>query len=268
MSGRPLLEAALRRFDFVELPELLVAAELLTRVDRKYVIDQALVPELLDRLDPAIQALEIDDARTFTYESVYFDTPELIAYHESARRRPDRFKVRSRAYLDSDSCSLEVKTRDPRGLTIKERIPYEVADRGRLTADGLAFVRTFDAPARHASRYAPSMITRYFRSTLLLSADTRATIDVDLGFVTPDGREAGGWHWAVIESKSMARPTVVDRALWSMGHRPIAFSKYCVGLALHSPQLPANHWNRPLRHLLGWTPDRERVAAAAASPVT
>ncbi len=76
--------------------------------------------------------LEIEGLRCFRYESVYFDTPDLAAYHQAATGRQNKFKVRTRTYVDSAECVLEVKTRGGRGETIKERTSYLLSDRERL----------------------------------------------------------------------------------------------------------------------------------------
>lgn len=255
------LDQALTRFDEVRLPDLLVIAELLTRSDRKYVVDESVLPELLAQLDPSIRALEIDGARTFRYESMYFDTPDLVCFHEAARSRPTRFKVRTRAYLDSGACSLEVKARDHRGNTVKERIDHAIEQRAELTDAGRDFVAGYEHPGRHVARLEPTLWTAYRRATLLLSVDTRTTIDTGLSFVTTDGRSIGAGRWAVVESKSMGKPTVLDRALWQMGHRPISFSKYAVGMSVLHPELPAHRWNRPLRTAFGWQPGSHPLPA-------
>lgn len=257
------LDQALTRFDEVRLPDLLVIAELLTRSDRKYVVDESVLPELLAQLDPSIRALEIDGARTFRYESMYFDTPDLVCFHEAARGRPNRFKVRTRAYLDSDSCSLEVKARDHRGNTVKERIEHAIEQRAELTDSGREFVSGYEHPGHHVARLEPTLWTVYRRATLLLSVDTRTTIDTGLTFVTPDGRTIAADRWAIIESKSMGKPTVVDRLLWQMGHRPISFSKYAVGMSVLYPELPAHRWNRPLRDVFDWQPASHPLPVSA-----
>ncbi|MFN8022270.1 MAG: polyphosphate polymerase domain-containing protein [Acidimicrobiales bacterium] len=246
------LDRALGQLEPVSLPELLVAAELLTRADRKYLLHQSVLPEMVDHLDASVRALEIDEARTFRYESMYFDTPDLVSYHEHATLRPDRYKVRTRAYLDSTTCSLEVKTRDHRGLTVKARVDHAIDERAVLTEAGRRFVSGFEFPARHVDRLVPTLWTKYRRATLLLSADTRATLDTGLVFETPAGEVVSAGEWAVVESKSMGKPTVVDRTLWAMGHRPVLLSKYVLGMAMHHPDLPAHRWNRVLRRDLGW----------------
>lgn len=69
----------------------------------------------------------------------------------------------------------------------------------------------------------------------------------------------------LLESKTAGRPAPVDLLLWRLGHRPTAISKYCVGLALLNPNLPANRWNRCLRHGFGWAPERSPRTDAGAT---
>ena len=53
--------------------------------------------------------LQIDRRRSFDYESVYFDTPDLSTYRAHVQRRRLRFKARTRTYTDSGLCMFEVK---------------------------------------------------------------------------------------------------------------------------------------------------------------
>ena len=263
------LDRALGRLGSVTLSDLLDAAELLTRVDRKYLVHESVLVELIERLDPRVRVLEIDGARTFGYASMYFDTPDLVSYHEHAKVRPKRFKVRTRAYLDSGTCALEVKTRDPRGLTVKERVPHALDDRDVLTDEGRTFVAGFEHAARHVDRLVPALRTTYRRATLLLSPDERATLDTGLSFELPDGPRLRAGSWAVVESKSSGHPTELDRVMWALGHRPVLFSKYAVGSALHRPDLPAHRWHRVLHRDLGRSsPGTWPLTRAGSSPTS
>ena len=122
------------------LAELNSAAGLLTRVDRKYLVPLESAHDLVDGLAPHAQVLAIDERRRFSYASTYFDTPELDAFMLTARKRRRRFKVRTRTYLDSGLCFLEVKTCGARGTTVKRRMGYHADDAFRLTGPGRAFV--------------------------------------------------------------------------------------------------------------------------------
>jgi hypothetical protein len=204
--------------------------------------------------------LTIDGTQTFRYESVYFDTHDLASYLGAAHRRPRRFKVRTRTYLDTSSCMLEVKTRDVRSRTVKHRHPYDITHRADLTEAGRRFVASIAQAEAAAHRLRPTLTTAYRRATLLLpgiaGAVARVTIDVDLTWERPDGHGTRLDRLALIETKTLGKPCSVDRALWRLGHRPVAISKYGTGLAAVCPELPANKWNRVLRDHFDWLPTR------------
>ncbi|MBN1174812.1 MAG: VTC domain-containing protein, partial [Micromonosporaceae bacterium] len=98
----------------ISLEELNQQAALQTRVDRKYVLPLGEVEDLLQRIEESARVLEISELRSFGYESVYFDTLDWASYLLAAYRRRRRFKIRTRTYVDSGKCWLEVKTRGSR----------------------------------------------------------------------------------------------------------------------------------------------------------
>ncbi|MCC6496022.1 MAG: polyphosphate polymerase domain-containing protein [Propionibacteriaceae bacterium] len=241
----------------VSLERLLQAAALQTRVDRKYVLDEAELPEVLRHLDGAAEVLSIDGRRQFAYRSTYFDTPELDAFHRAGRGRRRRFKVRTRVYRHSGETWLEVKTRGPRRTTVKDRLPYDLGDAGRLTAAGRDFVAAILASHLiddvDVAGLVPSLHTAYDRTTLLLTggpAVSRATIDTGLAWrrpgsklsITVPGR-------LIVETKGGSSPAALDRALWRAGTRPSRVSKYGAGLAALDEELPDLKWHRVLAHL-------------------
>ena len=290
------------------LAELNSAAGLLTRVDRKYLVPASCAQELVDGLAPHARALTIDGRRRFSYASTYFDTPALEAFMLTARKRRRRFKVRTRTYLDSGLCFLEVKTRGARGTTVKRRMGYHPDDASRLTGSGRAFVAaclastgvTGPAAARDiAAVLRPVLATTYERTTLHLPrAEARATIDTSLTWrrLTPgvrtrtagvagapqalrpahltaaidDGEPVAVADIAVVETKNPATPSPADRALWDAGHRPTRISKYATGMALLHPELPANRWYRTLTHELAdlFGTDRSSLESIDAMPAT
>ncbi|SDR71472.1 VTC domain-containing protein [Friedmanniella luteola] len=246
--------AAVDRLPAVGLDELVGTAALLTRVDRKYLLPAEDLEVLLSSTGPGTRVLEIDGRRRFDYRSVYFDTPELHSYHATARRRRHRFKVRTRSYLDAGLHVLEVKTRGPRGLTVKQRLPHagdgtalDDADRDRLGPLLASLGLQVDAAA-----LGPVLTTRYHRTTLLLpTGSSRLTVDTGLVWsLAGTGRAGATTGRAVIETKSGCGTSEVDRLLWSLGRRPSAISKYGTGLAALRPDLPANRWQSVLRRHL------------------
>lgn len=235
----------------VGLVELVDRAELLTRVDRKYLVPTADLDLLIAHLRTDVRVLEIDRRRTFDYRSVYFDTDDLQSYLSTARRRRLRFKVRLRSYLDSDLHFLEVKTRGPRGVTVKHRLPYD-GSQERLDGPARTHVETVLRTAGvdlGGAVLRPVLTTAYARTTLLVeSSGSRMTIDTGLVWSGPTGgARAATTSQAVVETKSSRGTSEVDRLLWSLGRRPSSISKYGTGLAALRPDLPANRWRPILR---------------------
>lgn len=244
----------------IGLEELVERAGLLMRVDRKYVVPVGQVEALVGQVATGARVLEIAGGRQFLYDSVYFDTPDLLAYRLAAHRRRRRFKVRTRSYVDSAECWLEVKTRGRRGETVKNRLPYALRDHGDVRP-GYGFVTdvlTDEQLARPADLVlAPVLTTRYVRTTLFLPASTsRVTIDTSLSWQGAGPTPLHMPGHAVVETKTGSVASEVDRLLWSRGHRPVSISKYATGLAALHPDLPSNRWQRTLRSHFEASPAR------------
>lgn len=241
----------------ISLDELVTQAALQTRVDRKYVLNRLDAAEVLAELDPTTRVLEIDGQRASSYESVYFDTPDLLSYRMAAHARRRRFKLRTRNYVDTAESFLEMKTRGARATTVKERLAYDIEHRDILTAHGREYAdAALDAlglPEPERLNLVPTLVTRYRRTTLYLpGSQSRATVDTSLSWEGDDGRILELPDLAIIETKSGSRTSEVDRLLWAHGHRPATISKFGTGLAALRSDLPSNKWARVLRrHFLG-----------------
>ena len=126
-------------------------------------------------------------------------------------------------------------------MTVKERLPHDdgptsPAPPATGCAAGSAPRRcTASTPATWCRRCTPAIGVRRCCS----SRAGRATIDRDLSWVSGHGTAEVG-DVLVVETKSgTARPGPLDRRLWGLGHRPVRISKYGTGLALLTPDLPA-----------------------------
>ncbi|MGW0706643.1 polyphosphate polymerase domain-containing protein [Streptomyces sp. NPDC002643] len=234
----------------IGLDELVERAELLTRVDRKYMLPATELPFVIGGLEEDIRVLEVEGQRRFAYRSIYFDTPDMDGYLGAARRRRRRFKLRVRTYVEADRHYFEVKTRGPRGTTVKQRVPYE-GDPWRLSPEARAYAdETLGAAGIDARRFrlVPTLTTGYRRTTLFLpGSGSRVTVDTDLTWALPDGTELRTPERTIVETKAGRAGSTADRLLWSLGHRPCPVSKYGTGLAALRPDLPANRWLPVLR---------------------
>jgi hypothetical protein len=235
----------------IGLDELIELAELQTRVDRKYFVPAGVFQRLIAELGGELRVLDIEGRRSFGYESVYFDTPQLSTYRAHVQRRRQRFKARTRTYTDTGQTMFEVKLAGPRGETVKQRLPYPAEHRADLTDEALAHLGTALCQAYHQDLPAglrPTLVTTYRRTTFV-SRTGEARLTCDVGLVCRDGSHEvhdTGDH-VLVESKSSARGSAADRILRELGVRPAAVSKYCVGVAALHPELPSNPWHQTLR---------------------
>lgn len=242
------------------LEELNESAALLTRVDRKYVVRPEDIADVLAARADDFRALEIGGRRAAAYQSVYYDTPDLTSYLTAARRRPRRFKIRTREYMDTQTTAIEVKLRSARGTTVKHRIWMDApAGRGPETPAVMAYAATFPEVAGVAHDLRPTLTTAYLRSTLV-SAGGRITIDSGVRAEDMAGHTFGYGDVVIVETKTLGGACPLDRDLWAAGIRPVRISKYATSLAALHPDLPANRWHRTLnRH----APNRETPTGIA-----
>ena len=260
----------LTNLERISLDEMNARAAMLTRVDRKYVVPTHRLDELIALMNPATQVLEIQGAIEQRYASCYFDTPELHSFMDTAHKRRRRYKVRMRSYLDSELSFLEVKTRGPRGHTVKKRMKYdfnqaermELSREGRLwVAERLEAAQCFDGVDRVDSLL-PVLSGSYTRSTLLMAdGQGRATIDTRLNWDSW-GRELDAPHIAIIETKSGAAPSDLDRLWWANGIRPSRISKYATAMALLTSDLQTNRWTRVIDRFFTTAPVLQQALAA------
>jgi hypothetical protein len=240
----------------VSLEQLDAAAELLTRTDRKYIVSEMTLAAALASL-PEGAVLEVGGAREQAYATTYYDTPSLDSYTAAAHRRPQRFKVRTRSYLDSGSHAIELKLRSRRGATVKHREWLGSVGSG-LGEDARRFLAEFPQVAGAVAQLGPVLTTTYRRTTLVVP---QGRVTIDAGVTASDGFDSVTFApQLIVETKSESHAGEMDRALWALGARPTRVSKYCTSLAALDSELPSNHWARTLRRHLNQT----TTAAVAA----
>ena len=247
--------AAASMVEPIGLDELMELAELQTRVDRKYFVPAEVFRRSIGELADELRVLDIEGRRTFGYESVYFDTPNMETYRAHLQRRRRRFKARTRTYTDSGLCMFEVKLAGARGETVKQRVPHPAEDNAELTAEALDHLRSTLCQAYDQDLPAgmqPTLATTYRRTTFVSrGGESRLTCDVGLACMNMwhEVRDTG--THVLVESKSSGRGSAPERILRELGVRPASVSKYCVAIAALHPELPSNPWHQILRRYFG-----------------
>lgn len=241
-------------FSPISLEQLNATAEMMARIDNKYVVQSDDLLALIPKLSESFDILDIEDQRAFTYDTRYFDDAICSAYYEHHQGRRRGFKVRARQYVDAGLCFLEVKVKGRRGQTEKYRMPYDTDALVGLTPEAADFAKTtysrqYDKPFLYD--LGPSLDVRYQRITLVAKAGgERMTIDTDLSFQSKDFAVATGTRVFIVETKSANGRGLADKLLRAQGERPTKrCSKYCLGMAVTGRVSKYNRFLPTLRKL-------------------
>lgn len=223
-------------FSAISLGELTARADLLTRLESKYVVTLDVVKHLLQDTCGTYDVLDIDGRREFDYETRYYDDDRFSSYYAHHQGRRRRFKVRTRTYVDSGLSYVEIKLKWQRGLTVKRRLPYRPGLNDELDRDAFESVRL-----AHQQLYGhdlvgvlrPALDVHYRRITLAAKAGTcRITIDAGLTFFAGSGRWQSAANAFVVEVKSARRTGGCHSLFRTLAQHPLRdLSKYCIGLA-------------------------------------
>jgi hypothetical protein len=258
MSPTALITDALRDFDGLPLAALEARANLLARVESKFIVSSAVMEAVLREARGHFDVLEIDGSREFGYDTRYFDDDgygSYFAHHQDRRRR---FKVRVRNYLHIRTTFAEIKLKWRRGLTVKRRFPIDFGMDAHLDSATLSLISQahedyYGEPLERSLRAAVDV--RYRRVTLVSREEAcRLTFDTCLAFAARDRQWACPETRCVVEVKS-ARHASRSRAMFrALGQRPVRrLSKYCVGLAA-TGVVPAGCRVRTATRLLALAP--------------
>lgn len=232
------LEVAAGGFEPIGLAQLDDAA-LMDRVDVKYVMSVAQLVAALRRVCADYRALEVNGLRLNTYRNLYFDTATFGLFHDYVNRRADRYKVRSREYVESRASYFEVKRKTRKLRTLKSRVPT-AEPATHVTPDLGAWLR--GVSGLDGASLEPKLWNTFTRLTLV-SKDhgERVTLDVDLTFFTDDASiQLAGVAVVEVKLASMRTRSSFAAELRAMGIQPHAFSKYAVGVALLHAGVKAN----------------------------
>lgn len=214
------------------------SVRLMNRVDTKFAMSMAELPNLLEKLKEIYSVVDINGLRMSTYSSMYFDDEKFSFFNAHHNGREERFKVRIRNYVESGLYFLEVKHRQ-KGRVAKKRIRLDDFEKV-LSKSSEEFVEEIvkdNGPLR------ASMMNKYRRITLVdLVRQERLTIDIDLSF-SWEGTEKRFDNLVILElkQKRFDRHGQFNQIMRGLGKRPYRLSKYCIGsLSLYEGELKYN----------------------------
>jgi hypothetical protein len=215
------------------------AVALLDRIDTKYVLSTRQLMRALAEIQQEYWMLSINRVRLNPYHTLYFDTPQFDLFAAHASGRAERYKVRSREYCGTHQSFLEVKHKNRKDRTIKERIPTGetvMAFTPELT-HWLQQVSPIDG-----SQLEPKLWNSFTRMTLVSQRSCeRVTLDVDIALISADRMiSLGGIAVAEVKMDDAHCTSPFIEQMRAQRVRPRGFSKYAVGVAMLYRQVKKN----------------------------
>ncbi|MCI2285819.1 polyphosphate polymerase domain-containing protein [Colwellia sp. MSW7] len=227
---------ALRLFTSYGLSDL-KNANLMNRVDSKFVLPITFLPDLLLQLKQYYSVLEINNNRISSYHNQYFDTPDMSLYQDHHNGKLNRYKVRRRRYIDTDTEFLEVKLKNNKKRTIKNRM--------KLTGEETEYARCVnfineqiqvDIDDLDLSNLDINQQGGYQRIALANEAQAeRLTLDFDLWYENRRGNnkvKLPGFFIAELKQQKISKRSPFYQLMSANNIFPTTFSKYCIGCAL------------------------------------
>lgn len=221
---------------------------LMERTDRKFVVKTNTIWEILQEVSHDYYMLEINNERMLQYSTYYYDTNDDQLYLSHHNGRLNRYKVRKRTYVETDTSFLEVKFKSNKGKTIKTRI--------RTNGNEMLFTDEEKAFLSHTIPYNPDTLkpksfNGFKRITLTDKALTeRCTIDFSFQFRSFDETIKED-DLAIIELKQdcNSKSSKLYTCLQNRRIKPGGFSKYCMGRILTEEGLKKNSFKPKMREL-------------------
>ena len=204
---------------------------LMNRIDTKYVIPVGKLAVSLENLTGEYRILEVNHQRINHYRTLYFDTPGFDLFNMHVNGRVDRYKIRSREYMDSHLSFLEVKHKLHNDRTVKDRIQTErpVIDVSNANRKWLGEVVPIET-----SKLEPKIWNTFSRITLVNEERCeRVTIDVDISFFTANQvARLDGIAVAEVKMDAQLKKSPFMAQMHQQHILPCSFSKYCVGASM------------------------------------
>jgi len=219
-------------FQSIDLEEM-DAIQLLNRIDAKYVFHVKHFPKMLESMLKQYKLLEINNNRLFTYETIYFDTPDRFLYRMHHSGRPNRFKIRVRKYIDSGEHYFETKYKIKinRTLKIRKKIEGEFMGLNDPLFDMVSWGRWGRKTLEQVLQ------VDFFRLTLVsVNPPERITLDFNVTFLNNE-KNITLDDLVVVEIKqdksNVFSPFLQELKKYHL--EEVGFSKYSSGVALLEP---------------------------------
>lgn len=247
MSSVDSIKSSLSGLRVISLKEV-QKASLMRRKDSKYVFDVRMLPALLEEVSADYRVMEIEGVRAQSYQTFYYDTPAFDMYFKHHRGLVNRHKVRFRRYGTSNDIFLEVKRKNAKGVTVKNRME---AENGEMSIQSSEEEFLNEYTPFTCDNIIPVLENSFNRITLVNATQTeRITLDFNLCFsstISDHSIEVPGVAIAEIKYGDHLAGSIFHAALRKVKITPGRISKYCIGMAMLNPDLKQNLFKEKVR---------------------
>ncbi len=241
------MEQTIMQFQPVTLDQI-NAVKLMNRIDRKYWFNSNMLPLILDAIKDDYYRLKIDGKSLLPYSTTYYDTQKNQMFTAHHNGKLNRYKIRRRTYVSSGISFLEIKAKNNKGRTIKQRIP-SVANPKTFSEQEIEFIDK-NTPFS-SSELQPALLNQFERLTLVnKDFSERCTIDTGLHFFLGSNQVTLD-KLTIIELKSDGnnRNSILARTLRDFRITPSGFSKYCMGKTYTDNTVKHNSFKEKIRNI-------------------
>lgn len=235
----------LNTYNSITLDEI-QRVKLMKRIDTKFIIEEKKLFSLLPLLTDFYEIMEINGVKNLRYNTFYYDTPNFEMYLLHHNGKKNRHKIRVREYIDSKTNFLEVKFKNNKRQTIKNRIPID-----ELEIKNDDYIRNFLLKySGYRYEEIEKKTTNSFKRITLANKKLmeRVTIDTDISFKTEGKPRVSLNNFCIIEIKQEKFNINSEfmQLLKQNSIRPMRVSKYCTGTILLNPEIKSNRFKRKI----------------------
>jgi hypothetical protein len=237
------LSEILNQFQSITLEEM-DRVRLMNRTDTKFILNGREFLDILLTVKDHYRILEVEGNRQSRYKTLYYDTADFYHFRNHQNGKLNRFKIRKRAYVESNIAFLEVKFKSNKDRTIKKRIPLPSMQEGLLKHE----MHFIEERSRMSTPLHPKLWNSFERITLVNNhSPERLTIDCNLSFQNgEDIMSLDDLVIAEVKQESESRSSPFIHELKNRIIRPEGISKYCLGVTLLYPHVKSNNFKQKL----------------------
>ena len=235
------IEKSLNQFKTISLEDI-NSVSLMNRIDVKFAFSKSKLIQILSELSSFYHVLTINNIQIQEYSSLYYDTIDRLFFLQHHNNRVNRHKIRFRKYVDSGLTFLEIKLKNNKGKTIKNRMRVNDIPM-LLSSDQKEYIKESIGKELVLT---PQHWINFRRITFVNKSYTeRLTIDLDLNF--SNNSIHGSFENVIIaeikkeRSSQSSKFTYIAKKYHIL---PTKLSKYCMSTIDLNPSVKHNRFKK------------------------